>query len=55
LTLINYFIRFNHGNVSERKRICGEYKLRFPIMEQAVRIYDELLAQFKKFNRFKNE
>ena len=32
LSLINFFIRFNHGNVSDRKRICGEYKLRFPIM-----------------------
>lgn len=24
-------------------------------MEQAVRIYDELLAQIKRFNRFKNQ
>jgi hypothetical protein len=55
LTLINFFIRFHHGNVGDRKRICGEYKLRFPIMEQAVRIYDELLAQIKRFNRFKNQ
>lgn len=55
LTLINFFIRFHHGNVGDRKRICGQYKLRFPIMEQALKIYDELVAQFKRFNRFKNE
>ena len=23
LTLINFFIRFHHGNVGDRKRICG--------------------------------
>lgn len=52
LTLINFFIRFHHGNVNDRKRICGEYKLRLGSMEQAVKIYDELVAQIKRFNRF---
>jgi ATP-dependent RNA helicase DDX35 len=54
LTLINFFLRFHHAGPSDRKRICGEYKLRHSSMEQALRIYDELLAQIKRFNRFKS-
>jgi hypothetical protein len=54
LTLINFFLRFHHGGSSDRKRICGEYKLRYSTMEQALKIYDELASQIKRFNRFKN-
>ena len=54
LTLINFFLRYHHAGVNDRKRICGEYKLRHSTMEQALKIYDELLAQIKRFNRFRN-
>jgi hypothetical protein len=55
LTLINFFLRFHHGGVNDRKRVCGEYKLRYSTMEQALRIYDELVSQIKRFNRFKDQ
>ncbi len=55
LTLINFFLRFHHGGVNDRKRICGEYKLRHSTMEQALKIYDELVGQIKRFNRFKDK
>jgi hypothetical protein len=32
ITLINFFLRFHHGNQGDRKRICGEYKLRMTTM-----------------------
>lgn len=51
LTLINFFLRYHHAGPNDRKRICGEYKLRHTAMDQALKIYDELLAQIKRFNR----
>lgn len=54
LTLINFFLRCHHASSNDRRRICGEYKLRPATMDQAIRIHDELLAQIKRFNRFKN-
>jgi ATP-dependent RNA helicase DDX35 len=55
LTLINIFIRYHHAKMNEKKRICSDYKLRYNVMEHALKIYDELVAQIKKFNRFKSE
>ena len=40
LSMVNFFIRVQHAHVNDRKRMCGEYKLRHSTMEQAIKIYD---------------
>ncbi len=40
LTLINIFLRVHRASPADRKRICGELRLRVHAVEQALKIHE---------------
>jgi ATP-dependent RNA helicase DDX35 len=56
LTLINVFLRYSRAKgVHERRKVCGELKLRGQTMDHVLKIHEQLVAQVKGFRRDKTQ